>query len=135
MRLQTISNVAKEMQRNMNKDGTCEMTSYRLMESYIALKAVHYGVSSQLSAASITYLFHLKSQWISRGNEFHTNHDSSVSIALGYGLDNRGYRVRFPAEAGNFSFHHCVQNGSGAHSDSYTMGITGCFPRGKAAGA
>jgi hypothetical protein len=32
--------------------------------------------------------------------------DSSVGIALGYGLDDRGPRVRFPAGAGNFSFHH-----------------------------
>jgi hypothetical protein len=28
--------------------------------------------------------------------------DSSVGIALGYGLDDRGSRVRFPAGAGNF---------------------------------
>jgi hypothetical protein len=34
--------------------------------------------------------------------------DSSVGIALGYGLDDRGSRVRFPAEAGNFSLHHRV---------------------------
>jgi hypothetical protein len=33
--------------------------------------------------------------------------DSSVGIALGYGLDDRGSRVRFPAGAGNFS----LQNG------------------------
>jgi hypothetical protein len=39
--------------------------------------------------------------------------DSSVGITLGYGLDNRGSRVRFPAGAGNFSLHHHVQNGSG----------------------
>jgi hypothetical protein len=32
--------------------------------------------------------------------------DSSVCIALGYGLDERGSRVRFPAGAGNFSLHH-----------------------------
>jgi hypothetical protein len=31
--------------------------------------------------------------------------DSSVGIALGYGLDDRGSRVRFPARAGNFSLH------------------------------
>jgi hypothetical protein len=30
----------------------------------------------------------------------------------GYGLDDRGSRVRFPAGAGNFSLHHRVQNGS-----------------------
>jgi hypothetical protein len=29
--------------------------------------------------------------------------DSSVGIELGYGLDDRGSRVRFPAGAGNFS--------------------------------
>jgi hypothetical protein len=47
--------------------------------------------------------------------------DSSVSIALGYGLDDRGSRVRFPAWAGNFFLHHRVQNGSGAHPASYPM--------------
>jgi hypothetical protein len=61
--------------------------------------------------------------------------DSSVGIALGYGLDDRGSRVLFPAGAGNFSFHHRVQNGSGTHPASYPMGIRGSFPRGKAAGA
>jgi hypothetical protein len=39
-----------------------------------------------------------------------------------YRLDDRGSRVRFPAEAGNFSLHHRVQNGSGAHPASYPMG-------------
>jgi hypothetical protein len=47
----------------------------------------------------------------------------------------RGSSVRFPAGAGNFSLHHRVQNGSGAHLASYTMGIRGSFPGGKAAGA
>jgi hypothetical protein len=61
--------------------------------------------------------------------------DSSVGIALGYGLDDRGYRVRFPAEAGNFSLHHRVQNGPGARPASYPMGTGGSFPGGKAAGA
>jgi hypothetical protein len=28
--------------------------------------------------------------------------DSPVGVALGYGLDDRGYRVRFPEGAGNF---------------------------------
>jgi hypothetical protein len=31
--------------------------------------------------------------------------DSSVGIALGYGLDDRDSRARFPAGAGNFSLH------------------------------
>jgi hypothetical protein len=47
--------------------------------------------------------------------------DSSVGIALGYGLDDLGSRVRFPAGAGNFSLHHSVQNGSEAHPASYPM--------------
>jgi hypothetical protein len=61
--------------------------------------------------------------------------DSSVGITLDYGLDDQGTRVRFPAGAGNFSFHHCVQNGSGAQPASYPMGTRGSFPGGKAAGA
>jgi hypothetical protein len=59
--------------------------------------------------------------------------DSSVFIALGYGLDGRSSRVRIPAGAGIFS-HHLVQNGSGAHPASYPMGTRGSFPGGKAAG-
>jgi hypothetical protein len=60
---------------------------------------------------------------------------SSVGIALGYGLDDRGSRVRFPAGAGNFFLHHHVQNGSGAHPAYYTMGTRSSFPVAKAAGA
>jgi hypothetical protein len=54
---------------------------------------------------------------------------------LGYGLDDRGSRVRFPAGAGNFSLHHRVQNGSGAHPASYPMGASGSFTGDKATGA
>jgi hypothetical protein len=61
--------------------------------------------------------------------------DSSVGIALGYGLDDRGSRVRFLAGVGNFSLHHRVQNGSGAHPAFYPMGSRGSFSGGKAAGA
>jgi hypothetical protein len=60
---------------------------------------------------------------------------SWVGTALGYGLDDRGSKVWFPAGAGNFSLHHRVQNGSGAHPGSYPMGTRGSFPGGKAAGA
>jgi hypothetical protein len=59
--------------------------------------------------------------------------DNSVGIALDYGLDDRGSRVRFPAGAGNFSLHHCVQNGSGAHPFTYPVGTRSSFPGGKAA--
>jgi hypothetical protein len=56
-------------------------------------------------------------------------------IALGYGLHDRGSRFQFPAGAGNFSLHHRIQNGSGAHPVSYPIGTRGSFPGGKAAGA
>jgi hypothetical protein len=61
--------------------------------------------------------------------------DSSVSIALGYGLDDRGSRVRFPTGAGNFSLHHRVQNSSGVHPASYPMCTRSSFPGGKTTGA
>jgi hypothetical protein len=67
-------------------------------------------------------------------NNFRTS-DGSVGITLGYGLDDRGSRIRFPAGAGNFSLHHRVQNGSEAHPVSYPMGTRGSFPGGKATGA
>jgi hypothetical protein len=54
-------------------------------------------------------------------------------IALGYGLDDR--EVRVPAGAGDFSLHHRIQTGSGAHPTSYPKGIKGSLPAGKAAGA
>jgi hypothetical protein len=59
----------------------------------------------------------------------------SVGIALGYRLDDRDSRVRFPVGARNFSLHHRVQNGSGALPASYPMGNRCSFPGGKAAGA
>jgi hypothetical protein len=58
-----------------------------------------------------------------------------VGIALGYGLDDRGSRVRFPAGAKDLSLHHRIQNGSEAHPASYPTGTRGSFPGGKAAGA
>jgi hypothetical protein len=69
---------------------------------------------------------------INNANDFR---NSSVGIAEDCGLDDWGSRVRFPAETGNFSLHHPVQNGSGAHQASYPMGSRDSFPGGKAAGA
>jgi hypothetical protein len=54
--------------------------------------------------------------------------DSPVGIALGYSLDDRGSTFWLPAGAGNFSLHHRIQNGSGAHPASYPMSIGGSFP-------
>jgi hypothetical protein len=69
------------------------------------------------------------------GNLRLLSHDSSVGIALSYGLDDRGSRVRFSAGAWNFSLHHRVQNSPGAHPAPYPMGTDGSFPGGRVAGA
>jgi hypothetical protein len=58
---------------------------------------------------------------------FYGSSDSSVGIALGYGLDDRSTRVGFPAGAGNLYLHHRVQNDSGAHPVSYPMGTGSSF--------
>jgi hypothetical protein len=70
--------------------------------------------------------------WIHLAQDTDRSRDSSVGIALGYGLDDRGSRVRFPA--GNFSLHHLVQTSSGAHISSYPMGNRGTFPEVKRPG-
>jgi hypothetical protein len=54
--------------------------------------------------------------------------DSSVGIALGYGLDDRDSMISFPEGAGNFSSHHRVLNGAGAHPASHPRGTRGSFP-------
>jgi hypothetical protein len=51
--------------------------------------------------------------------------DSSVGIALGYGLGDRGSGVRFLAGTGNFSLNHYVQNGFEALPASYPVGTRG----------
>jgi len=40
--------------------------------------------------------------------------------------------LRLPAAVWKFSFHHCVQNGSGAHTASYPMGTKSSFSGSKA---
>jgi hypothetical protein len=61
-------------------------------------------------------------------------HFSSVLFLIRWA---RGWvsSFRFPIEAGNFSLHHRVQNGSGAHPATYPMGTRGYFLGVKAAGA
>jgi hypothetical protein len=51
---------------------------------------------------------------------------------FGYGLDDRAVHIRSPAEAKDFSSSFCVQTGSRAHPDRYTMGTGGPFPGDKA---
>jgi hypothetical protein len=62
-------------------------------------------------------------------------------IAHGSGQNNYQWQERtwiimpwVPAESGNFSLHHSVHTGSGAHPASYPVSTRGSFPGGKAAG-
>jgi hypothetical protein len=52
--------------------------------------------------------------------------DSVVDIATGYGLDDRGVKVRVPVSQ-EFSL---LQTGSAANPASYSMGTGGSFPGG-----
>jgi hypothetical protein len=57
-----------------------------------------------------------------------------VGIENGYELVDRIIGVQFPVGAGNFTFRHRVQTGSGAYPDSYPVSTGGSFPGSKAAG-
>jgi hypothetical protein len=60
--------------------------------------------------------------------------DSSVGIAIGYGLEDEGVGVRVPVGQ-EFSLLHAVHTGSGVHPTSYKMGTGGSILGGKASGA
>jgi hypothetical protein len=92
----------------------------------------HRSSSPYPSAIALSYPGFCSSSTSSSNFNIHSSEsrDSSVGIALGYGLDDRDSMVRIPAEAGNFSLHHRVQDGSGAHPASYPMGTRGSFPGG-----
>jgi hypothetical protein len=57
---------------------------------------------------------------------------SSVSIASGYGMDDRAIEVRSPTEAKDFSSSLCVETGSGAHPAFCTVGTGDPFLGAKA---
>jgi hypothetical protein len=69
-----------------------------------------------------------------RGTWLSKSRGSSVGIALGYGLDDRGSRVRFPAGAGNFSLHHRVRTALGPTQPPIHWVHGALSPGGKAAG-
>jgi hypothetical protein len=54
---------------------------------------------------------------------------SSISIVLGYRLDNQAVEVRSPIEARDFSSNLCVHIGSGARPASCTLRTGGPFAK------
>jgi hypothetical protein len=104
------------------------LNSFRILGSVKYSRHVDSPPATKTQVQPISY----PSKRFSRDHLSKQNRDSYVGIALGYGLDDRGSRVRFPAGAGFFSLHHRVQNGSGTHPASYPMGIMYSFPGGKA---
>jgi hypothetical protein len=70
------------------------------------------SMSQDSSVSKVTWLwaeFHFRRQWSFLLTTITSNsRHNSVGIAPGYGLDDRGTRVRFLAGAGNFSLHYRV---------------------------
>jgi hypothetical protein len=58
------------------------------------------------------------------------NSDGSVGIALGYGLDDRSSRIRFPAGLGIFLFTTASRTALGPTPASYPMGTRDSFSGG-----
>jgi hypothetical protein len=98
-------------------------------------KDLFYSVTSHTMYLYEENCCHREGYEIQISSLLNMRRDSSVGIALVYWLDDRGSGVRFSAGAGNFSLHHRIQNGSGAHPASYPMGTRVSFPGGKAAEA
>jgi hypothetical protein len=80
------------------------------------------------------YSCRCKEHFLEVGPKCFKSRDSLVGIALGYGLNDRGSRVRFSAEAGNFFFAFIPERLWGPPT-SYPISTRGSFPGGKAAGA
>jgi hypothetical protein len=87
-------------------------------------RMVAFGINNPITENSCLNLTSFRAQWrtLSYGYGTHKygclglvreSRESSVGIALGFGLDDRDSGVRFPAGTGNFYLHHRVQNGSG----------------------
>jgi hypothetical protein len=102
-------------------------------------------IKSLSSSSSSSYMSpEAKSVWTHYQHDGHSNYVlNSRSQYFGVGIAqwySAGLRVgwsgvRVPAWARNFSLHHRVQTGCGAHPASYKMGSRGSFPGGEAAGA
>jgi hypothetical protein len=103
----------------------------------VIISYLRYNVSSSLFVSVSTWLS-VERILTAKMNKFvlflFMSRDSSVGIALGYRLDNRGSRVRFPAGAGIFFLHHRVQNGSGGPPSLLSNECQVLFPWGGGGG-
>jgi hypothetical protein len=100
---------------------------------------VNIGVSTNMNwryghSQTTTIKLYLMTVTFTSYLKYTESRDSSVGIATGYDLDDRGVGVRVPVGQ-EFSLPHVVQTGSRAHPASSPMGTGGSFPRGKVAGA
>jgi hypothetical protein len=67
-------------------------------------------------------------------NTFYLTMGAGIAHWFSAGLQAGWSRVWVAAGTGNFSLHHHVQTGSGAHTASYLIGTRGSFPGGKVVG-
>jgi hypothetical protein len=103
----------------------------------ITVKHLFFIVTCHDSHNQILYQHHKithQSAFIIMGTHYFIHEfvwDSTVSTPSGYGLNGRRDAVQIPVGTRFSPFH----TGSGVHSASYTMGISGFFPRDKTAWA
>jgi hypothetical protein len=113
-----------------------ETFEYTLVNGLLVTRPVQKQLQEE--AKDFIYIFeYLHNDELTAGFFFFRNnyYTSSLRSTLNFrGTAVHLCPVRFPAGAGNFSLHHRVQNGSGAHSASYPMGTRGSFPGDKAVG-
>jgi hypothetical protein len=73
-------------------------------------------------------MVHIVTRFLQRAKTIQKgSQDSSVGIATGYGLGDRGVGVRVSVWSRIF-YLYVVQTGSGVHPTSYPMGTKGSFP-------
>jgi hypothetical protein len=72
---------------------------------------------------------------IKRNDVIQGKSQHALFSVCGGGGGGTPFPIKNVTGAENFSLHHRVQNGSGAHPASYPIGTRCSFPGGKAAGA
>jgi hypothetical protein len=91
------------------QEGPCSAELFHLnITCYLHITPHHMPSSMTLKMTRLPiFSCMLHVQQIPNYHRLMRNRDSSVGIALSYGLDDQDSRVRFPAGAVNSSLHHC----------------------------